>query len=478
MNLSQVGKKGFAHLLVIVLTSRASAFIAQWVMGIFLFPEDFGLIAIISIVYLLASGFKEVGLYQILQEHRDDFESQAPSLTASAQILNLSGVALLLVAAPIMAEHYHDPRLLWITVVLALTMPFNIAALPYKARSAIAFNFKRISRVESVSALASNLSMAGLAAAGAGIYSFVASQVILALVTFLMYRWGQPRIASPLWPGASRLRAFFKRCKWLIVSSYLNNVATRGEYLVLSLILSKAALGLFYFSYQLMAAAVQLIGMALNHLLLPLFSAIRNDAARVRSGLHKAGHALSLMSGALCLSLLVWFPFVIRHVWSGKWDAAISLTLIVTAAVPPRLLSSPLGSSALEAMARYRERGILSLVDALTLIVFVWIGGQFFGVEGACVAMAAQRLSAGMLFYFAAASACGLRTRMAFYQLMMNQAPYLACVAALSGYVFLIIGYNGFIHLGFVHTLAIYAALMVAYVAMNHKRIAEYVLER
>lgn len=474
MNLSEVGKKGFAHLLVIVLTSRASAFIAQWVMGLYLFPDDFGLIAIISIAYLIASGFKEVGLYQILQEHREDFENQAPVLTASGQILNLSGVALLLVAAPVMAQHYQDPRLLWITVVLALTLPFNIAALPYKARLAIAFDFKRISRVESVSALSSNLCMAALAAAGAGIYSFVVAQVVLTILAFVMYRRGQAPIKGALWPGFHMVKAFFIRSRWLIASSYLNNIATRGEYLVLSLILSKSALGLFYFSYQLMAAAVQLIGMALNHLLLPLFSAIKNDSDRIRSGLRKAGDALSLMSGALCLSLLAWFPFLIRTVWSGKWDAAIPLTLIVTVAVPPRLLSSPLGSSALEALARYRERGLLSFVDALSLIVFVWIGGHFYGVVGACIAMAAQRLSAGMLFYFAATSACGMTRRAAFLQLAMNQAPYIACVAALSVTAFVVLGYTTFIHLGFFQTMLVYTPIMLAYAALNRKRIANY----
>ncbi|MBD8645102.1 oligosaccharide flippase family protein [Stenotrophomonas sp. CFBP 13724] len=478
MNLSSVGRKGFLHLLLIVVSSRASAFLAQWVMGIFLFKEDFGVIAIISVIYLFASGFKEVGLYQILQEHRTNFEEKAPELVSSAQIVNLTGVLLLLCAAPLIAHQYEDTRLLWITAALVLAMPFNIAALSYKAKLAISFDFKRISRVESVSILASNLSMAALAAAGAGVYSFVASQIILTLTAFIMYRAGQTPIRAKPWPGLHALRGFIARSKWLVVSSYMNNVATRGDYLVLSLVVAKATLGLYYFSYQLMAASVQLIGMALNHLLLPLFSAIKDDISRVRSGLHKAAEALSLISGALCLSLLVWFPFVIHFVWRGKWDDAISLTLIVTVVVPPRLLSSPLGSSALEAMARYRARTLLSIVDAVSLIGLVWIGGVLYGVVGACVGVAIQRVTAGMLFYFAAAVAVDLGPRGAAWQLIRHMGPYILCVGSLGVFGYFVVGYDAYLSQGFWQTLLTYLPLMALYAALSRKQIIRHVLRR
>ncbi|MBD8637304.1 oligosaccharide flippase family protein [Stenotrophomonas sp. CFBP 13725] len=478
MNLTSIGRTGFLHLLLIVASSRASAFLAQWVMGIFLFKEDFGVIAIISVIYLFASGFKEVGLYQILQEHRTNFEEKAPELVSSAQIVNLTGVLLLLCAAPLIAHHYQDPRLLLITAALVLAMPFNIAALPYKARLAISFDFKRISRVESVSVLASNLSMAALAATGAGIYSFVASQIILTLTAFIMYRSGQAPIRAKLWPGIVAFRSFLGRAKWLVMSSYMNNVATRGDYLVLSLVVAKATLGLYYFSYQLMAASVQLIGMALNHLLLPLFSAIKDDMTRVRSGLQKAGEALSLISGALCLSLLVWFPFVIHTVWRGKWDDAISLTLIVTVVVPPRLLSSPLGSSALEAMARYRARTLLSIIDAVSLIGLVWIGGVLYGVLGACIGVAIQRITTGMLFYFAAASAVGLGKRSAAWQLFTHMLPYLFCVGSLGSFVYFAVGYDEYRSHGFIETLLIYLPLMALYAVLSRNQIIRHVLKR
>ncbi|MCS4230400.1 O-antigen/teichoic acid export membrane protein [Stenotrophomonas maltophilia] len=466
------------HLLVIVATSRASAFLAQWVMGIFLFKEDFGIIAIISIVYLLAAGFREVGLYQILQEERDRFEERAPELTSSAQLFNFFGVLLILCAAPLIASHYGDQRLLVITALLVLAMPFNIALLPYKARLAISFDFKRISRVESASVLFSNSIMAALAAVGAGIYSFVASQIALTLALYAMYRWKQAPIRAPLWPGFAPALTFLRRTKWLILSSYMNNFATRGDYLVLSLILSKLALGLYYFSYQLMAAAVQLIGLALNHLLLPLFSAIKSDRSRVRSGMVKAGNALSLMSGALCLSLLIWFPFVIHHVWEGKWDESIPLVLIVTLAVPPRLLSSPLGSSALEAMANYRTRTLLSIVDAATLVALVWIGGAFYGTIGACVAVGIQRCTAGMLFYFAAMRSAGTEHMASLKQLAMHSGPYVTCVSVLAASVFLGVGFETFCELGFVETAAVYIPTMLLFAALSRKQITQHVLNR
>lgn len=478
MSLSKVGRQGFKHLLLIVATSRASAFIAQWVMGLFLLKEDFGIIAIISVVYLLAAGFKEVGLYQILQEYRSDFERRAPSLTASAQLLNLSGVAILLAAAPLIAHHYDDQRLLWITTALVLAMPFNIAALPYKARLAIRFDFKRISRVESASILVSNISLAALAAVGAGIYSYVASQIILTLMTYYMYRHGEQPIALSIRPGRRALSDFVSRSKWLILSSYMNNVATRGDYLVLSLLLSKASLGLYYFSYQLMAAAVQLVGMALNHLLLPLFSAIKNDASRIKAGLRKAGDALSFMTGALCLSLLVWLPFVVRTVWSGKWNEAIPLALLVTIAVPPRLLSSPLGSSALEAMAQYRSRTLLSVADAASLVVFVWIGGLHHGALGACVAIALQRCTAGMLFYFVAARYVGVSMSQAILQLFRHLMPYLVACTALALAVFQVIGYDHFLHAGFLYTLTLFTGIMVLFLCLSHRQLVEYALKR
>lgn len=73
-------KKGGAYIVGLVIFTRVVTFIGQWVLGLYLFPSDFAIIAILNISILIISGLKENGVAFLIMGSRDDLEKNSGNL--------------------------------------------------------------------------------------------------------------------------------------------------------------------------------------------------------------------------------------------------------------------------------------------------------------------------------------------------------------------------------------------------------------
>lgn len=404
-------KYGVAVMMLVVIVSKISSFISQWFMGIYLLPDEFGIIAIISVSSLIISGFSEVGLNQKILENRDNLEYKAKSLLISALLINGIGVFILVFLMLVFGLFTTDKILKLLVILNTLLVPLQTVIVYYKAILNVHLRFNIISKIEVISIIFSNLTLILALICKLNIYSITISQYALNLILFSLYRSQIVKIKNH---GEKFSFRFFKRelpsFTWLSITSYAQSFSIRGDYLAISLILSKSSLGLYFFGFQLVASIMQLLSVAINAILLPFFSSIKKDIDTLVNTYLRSVRLLSLFCGFLCLSSIMLIPYIIELFWRGKWNSSIIVCQLILIAMPMRIIANPLGTSILDALGNYKIKCYLTLIDGLTVAIFVYFGAKYGDFIGAAMMMMLQRISFGsVLYYYATTVLINLR---------------------------------------------------------------------
>lgn len=424
---------GLMWSIAVVILSKFSALGGQWVLGEYLDKEDYAIIAVVSVLQLLTAGFREVGLYQQLVAVKDKFFELASPLLKSSHIVNLIGMLLILVLSPLLVYKFEDDRLYLISIAICVSIPLGTLATLYKAKLSVDFSFKHIAFVEAISVLVANASLIFCVVLGMSVYSVAVSQISAVLVLLLGYFLLAGR---GCYEGRQLTFSFFMKTmhdiKWLSLSSYSVSLSLRGDYLVLSLLLSKASLGMYFFGFSLVSSAAQLLGVGLNQVLLPSFSAYKNDLADLFGKYLKSLSVLTFVAGGFCLFLLVWWSWTIDYLWGGKWNESIVIAQLITLTIPMRLMATPVSSSLLESLEQYKLRSIGTLVDGLSLMVFATLGAFLFGVLGAAIFVAVHRGTLGCILLFISFKSLGQSWFISLYHYFKMNLPYfLSCFCLL-----------------------------------------------
>ena len=147
------------------------------VMARLLDPDDFGLVAMVTVVTGVYGLFSTGGLSAAtVQKHTITDEQIATLFWINVSIGAMLGL-LCLATGPVLAAFYHEPRLIWVTVVLAAGFLFTGAGVQHLALLQRELRYVRLTVIEIV-ALAGSIAVGiGMALYGLGYWGLVAASV-------------------------------------------------------------------------------------------------------------------------------------------------------------------------------------------------------------------------------------------------------------------------------------------------------------
>ena len=145
-------------------------------------PKDFGLVGMVTAFTGILSWFRDFGLSAAAVQRVDITADQHSTLF---WINVLFGALLMLVtaaAAPGIAAFYHEPSLVWVTVVLGAAFLFNAVGIQHSALLQRQMRFTAMAVISLASLLAGTVVAIVGAAIGYGYWALVASSVMSPLV--------------------------------------------------------------------------------------------------------------------------------------------------------------------------------------------------------------------------------------------------------------------------------------------------------
>lgn len=303
-------------------------------------PKDFGIVGMVTAVTGIFGLFKDAGL-SLFTIQRSTISNEEVSTLFWLNILVGALLTLLcLAAAPLLATFYHEPRLFWVTVVLATGFLINAAGVQHSALLQREIRFGVLSAVEIVSQVASVLVGIGLAMQGFGYWALVGSAVVLPAVSTLGL-W----VSSAWVPGVPQWSADSGRMirfgGMAVLNSLIMYVAYNLDKVLLGRFWGAEALGIYGRAFQLISIPSDNLTQATGGVLFSALSRLQDDADRWKKyflGSYSVMLSLTLPTTIACA---LFADDIIMLVLGSKWKDAVIIfqllapTILVLAMISP-----------------------------------------------------------------------------------------------------------------------------------------------
>lgn len=391
---------GLLYMLSQTVLMRFVSLGAQILLAWILIPDDFALYGIAMTIGQIVGIVRQAGVRDILihRQHRAKKWTNAAFWMTLTTGLVLG--AMLAAATPALAGFFKRPELIPLILVLAVASPFQCIAQIGLALIQAKMRFKLLATVE----LGNNLVLTALkivfALMGMGAMSFILPLLIVAILKVLvLYPIAKPKV---------RWNPQFRRWKYLIGDSLRLiggglgwALVIQGDYLVLGrLFPGAAAIGHYFFAYQLSSQTVTLFGRSLDMVLFPVLSTIQTDKDRQRRGFLRALRAMAVGGIPACMLQAAAAEPLFLAVMPEKFHASIPYVMLLSLAMAGRLMAPP-SRAMMRAQGRFSVYWWMTWMYAASLIITASLEGMVGTPLTVAIVVAANLLVWGVAFIYA-----------------------------------------------------------------------------
>ena len=398
---------GATILVVSRLITRCIDFGALIVLGRFLSPEDFGLVALAMSVIMIVEAIMELPLGYALVALPTRTKLHFDTVFTLQLLRGCVLAVVLLISAWPISWLYHDDRLIALVCALSIAPAARGLASPRMIERSINFDFMPNLIMEVVGKFVAFVLSVGSAWLTRSHWSLaigtIASPVAMLVVSY---------IYAPYWPVISlrKWHEFSGYVRWTAFGQTIRALVWQMDSLVLGRYVNRSELGGFSMASNLAALPGQLFVDQMMNPLIVAFSSVRNDARRLTAAYQKSAVGIVALGLPVMVGMSMNAELIIRLAFGEKWLGAATILSPLCWTVIPSFFTSPFAALA---VSLDRSRAITRLVVIEFLIRLpLMLGGILnYGISGAVAArlVTAVVIAAGAMLSVRAL--IGLRVR-------------------------------------------------------------------
>jgi len=293
-------------------------FVISIILARLLLPEQFGLIAMLTIFIAVAQTFVDSGFGSALIQKQNTTYLDECSIFFFNIIVGFLVAGLLFLSAPWIADFYQAPLLSPLTRVLSLNLIINAFGIVHTTLLTKQIDFKTQMKVSILATVLSGSIGVTMAFKGYGVWSLVVQSIgsnlfrTILLWVFLPWR--------PSWIFSSvSLRSMFSFGSKLLFSGLLDTVYTNLYLVVIGKIFSAADLGYYSRAEQTMRLPLNNLYSIVGRVTFPVFSSMQDDKARLKRGTRKGLSTLAMVNFPLMIGLAVVARPLVIVLLTDKW---------------------------------------------------------------------------------------------------------------------------------------------------------------
>lgn len=369
--------------------SQAIRLASNLILTRLLFPEAFGLMALVSVAIVALASFSDVGIGPAIAHSR---RGDDPAFLHAAFTLQVSRGALLWLGACALAwpaaTFYGEPMLAALLPVVALSSlitGFNSVAVETAHRHLL---LGRVTLIELASQLVGTIAMVALAFATRSIWALVIGGLVASVAKLALSYLCLPGPPNRFgWePDARRELVRFGR--WIFLSTVCGFMLAQGDKVVLGKFLSLDMLGVYNIGYFL-ASFPLLLGNALTgRMVIPLYR--DQPPAAGRANFDRLRRMRCALTGGV-VSLLVAMAFagvpLVHLLYDSRFALAGPIVVLIAAAQIPQAIGLTYDYAALAA-GDSRRFFLLMAPKAVAQTSLLLLGAWHFGLAGALAGQA------------------------------------------------------------------------------------------
>lgn len=360
-----------------------------------LFPEVFGLMALIMVIIQGLNNFSDMGITPaILQSRRGtdrDFLDTAFTMQAIRGVLLWLGCCVLAVPA---ARFYEAPELVWYLPLAGFTAVFGGVTTTKVESVNRELALGRLTLLELLASFLSMLITIALALAIGSALALVLGMVLGAVLRPVLAEWMLPGSRNRLRWDPTAVAELFRFGRWIFPSTIVGFAISQGDRAILGKYLNLEQLGIYNIAYFLASFPLLLASAVIWRIIIPVYRELPPDQSRANFlRLRKLRMALTGSFVGLIAVAAMFGPWLVGVLYDARYaDAGRLVPMIALATLPQVVL---LGYDQV-ALAAGNSR-VFFLVTATRAVLFValfWLGVHVAGIGGGLAGQATATLLA------------------------------------------------------------------------------------
>lgn len=411
-SLSEDVLKGTKWYIAMRWSIRGLGFVSSAILARLLVPEDFGLVAIVLVIFGLVSLLFDFGVNWALIQNNKATDDHFHTAWTIRLLQSVVVAALLAGFSPVIAQAYGDIRLEVICQILAvgtLIRGFeNIGTIKFQKE----MKFSRDFSYNVLPKIISTFVTIGLAfyfrSYMALVVGTLLSSLIQVLASYLMMSF-RPKFSfkeiSDIW-GFSQ---------WILVRNIAQYISTQGDLIILSFFSTPVKIGYYKWGTELSFMAITEIQQPFSRALVPGLVKIKDDHDRLIAAYLKA---LSMMT-MVAVPVALGFGAVAHEIiplFLGGGDKWMPVVPLIEALVFFAMCTSMYGisGSLLTITGNVKYTAYIYWVQALVTVVTIYPAFHYAGILG----IAYSRALIGIVMFFVVSSLVVKRCQVSFSQII------------------------------------------------------------
>ncbi len=285
-------------------------------------PEDFGIIAMATVVVGFLQMFADVNVDLVLIRNADAGRQQYDSAWTVQALSGLAIMLLLFALAPLMARYYGDDRVILVTWIISLKAAIigfeNVGVVEFRKR----LDFRREFKYWVIRRLFTVTFTLVLALAMRNYMALAIAQPTAGLVTVILsyvmsdYR---PRISF------AKFGEIWSFSRWLIVYNTAGFVTDRVDEFIVGGIAGPVRLGHYFIAADVSTLPTREVSLPVSRALMPTLAKIAHDPAELRVAFRTVLAYLAVTSFSIGGGLAVVAEDLIVVVLGEKWLPAVPI---------------------------------------------------------------------------------------------------------------------------------------------------------
>lgn len=344
-----------------------------------LHPEDYGLVAMASVVLAFLSLMNGYGFASSLIQRATVTRQAIRQVFGILLLINLALALAQLALAPAAAVYFHEPRvadLLRVQAVLYLFVPFT--ALPFALLSR-ALDYRKLAIANLGGSISGAVAALGFALAGFGVWTLVYAPIVMFGVRAALMTWGG---RSLVWPsfafrGAGAMIGFGGA---LTLTQFFWFLQSQSDVFIAGRALDAHRVGLYTTALFLAQMLVSKFVPPLNDVAFATYSEMRREHKPIAPAFAQSVRLIMLVALPFYFGLAITADSLVAAILGEQWLETIPLVRLLAFAMPFMTLQI-LFAPATNAVDRPWIAVRVAMLGALIMPASFVIGVQY-GIEG------------------------------------------------------------------------------------------------
>jgi teichuronic acid exporter len=344
-----------------------------------LLPEEFGLLALLSLFIGLGAVFVDGGLTSALIQRQDVHYNDECTMFWFNISASIGICALLWLLAPLIAAFYGNAVLELVTKVLALNLPLAAIGAVHHALLTKRLEFDKLVIVGASASLISGTAAVCLAISGFGVWSLVYQTLVSSAVASILVWVISPWRPSLIWSRHShkRLLGFGG---YMLASAVLSMIYAKAYTIVVGKFYGVSDLAYYSRAESTQQLPTNIMSGVLWRVFLSVFSESSHDKARLCRGVALAIRTAMLLNTPIMMGLAIVADPAVRILFGPQWLSSVPVLQVLCLAG----LLWPLHFINVHALIAQGHSKLFFQIDVIKKAIgfLLMIVGSFFGIMG------------------------------------------------------------------------------------------------